>query len=126
MRLKQLVFGFMLFTCILLVFGCEPPPTHILYITDFSCIARDAAGNIIDPLWLFPGDRVVWVNSSNREVTVKFEDERAFGMEEWTIASGRREIVYVKAEEEMAVDYIITPCEDPPGTPKAIFPPPPP
>jgi hypothetical protein len=126
MKLKHFLFGIALLVSSFLIFSCEPPPTHILYITDQSCYARDADGNIIETLWLFPGDRVVWVNSANFEATVKFEDEGVFGMEEWTIASKGREIMYVKAEEEMTVDYIITPCEDPPGTPRAKVPPPPP
>jgi hypothetical protein len=126
MKLKYFLSGIALLVACIIIAGCEPPPTHILYITDESCYARDADGNIIEILWLFPGDRVVWVNTANFEATVQFEDECVFGIEEWTIASGAREIMYVECEEEMTVDYVITPCENPPGTPRAKIPPPPP
>lgn len=122
MRLMTVWCGVLLAGVILSAGGCEQPPTYIVYIDQVGCKAKTWDGDYIDPLWLFPGDRVIWVNRSSEDKTVSFEDETIFGEKEWTIAPGKRVTMFVKEGSEGVHDYNIIPSdtgECPPGSPQA-------
>jgi hypothetical protein len=98
--------------------GCSEPPTYIVYIDEDGCNAVDLDGNKIDPLWVFPKDRVVWINTASMEMTIKFEDVSIFGVEDVPVAPGKRAILTVKSDATGSVDYSITPCSGGSGSPK--------
>ncbi len=119
MRTSRIVFliaviGFMA----ILGAGCTQSPTYIVYINENGCTAVDLDGNKIDPLWVFPDDRVVWVNTSSKEMTIKFEDVSIFGVEDVPVEIGKRATLTVKSDATGSMDYSITPCSGGSGTPK--------
>jgi hypothetical protein len=99
--------------------GCEQAPTVTVYIDHDACWAVDADGNKIEPLWVFPKDRVVWVNSSDEDKTIKFDDATIFGVTDVPVAIGARAILTVKADASGTISYNIVPNHDcPTGAPK--------
>lgn len=100
---------------------CDCPPTLIVYISGSGCGARTADMKPIETLVMYPGDQVVWVNTSNTEMTVRFEDESFFGEKEWTIAPGKRKIMTVQSGASGSQEYTIIPCDVTqwPGSPEA-------
>jgi len=119
MNLSRLVSGLALLLVAAIVAGCESPPTHMFYIDEQGCYATGVDGDPIETLWMFPGDQVIWINRTSRDMTVSFENDAIFGVSEFTVPGGKRVILTVKADEAVTVDYSITPCDGAPGTPKA-------
>ena len=120
MKFMTALCGTLLFGIMFVAGSCDTVPTHILYIDVGGCGPRTAAGNPIEELVVYKGDQVVWVNTSNREMTVTFVDDSIFGEESWVLAPGKRKIMTVKAGSSMMQDYTINPCTatDWPGSPK--------
>jgi hypothetical protein len=99
--------------------GCEPAPTITVYIDHDACWAVDADGDKIETLWVFPNDRVVWVNSSDEDKTIKFDDATIFGATDFPVAIGERAILTVEADASGTISYNIVPNHDcPTGSPR--------
>jgi hypothetical protein len=91
----------------------------MFYIPEEGCMVTTADGDRIEEFWVFPGDQVIFINTASRDMTVTFESDVMFGEVEFTIERGTRKILTVKTDAAPAtVDYLITPCDGAPGTPK--------
>lgn len=117
--MKNLRFTIGLLTIALVVFvaGCSKPG-YIVYIDNTWCQALTWDGDKIDELWVFPGDDVTWVNTSDKELTIVFQDETVFGVKEVDIKIAGRAQLTVKLETRGGVDYVINPCDGEQGTPR--------
>jgi hypothetical protein len=105
--------------------GCDEPQ-YIVYVEKSGCTAKTWDGDKIDDLWVFPKDRVVWVNIDDEEVTIKFLDINIFGVDAVTIPKGKRAKLQVKSDATGSTDYIIvdgTNCEPAAPTVKVGDPP---
>lgn len=111
---------------VVLLSSCEPP-TYILYIDKEGCCAKDITqgsstdplANRVEDLVVFKGDRVVWINTAEETMTVKFTDEEIFGVTMVTIEPLHREILTVQSRGENGrMDYVVTPCHGGSGSPK--------
>ena len=82
---------------------------------------EEPLANRIDYLVVFKNDRVVWVNTSEETMTVRFTDDSIFGVAEVEIEPLHREILTVQSQGENGrMDYTIAPCHGESGSPKAV------
>jgi hypothetical protein len=133
--LKKCAFALLLIALIFPLSSCkEVVPGYIVFIDDDGCVAKSIDGKPIETLWVFPGDKVIWINTGSDTKNVKFENSNVFGTLQVTIAAESRVITTVKKGDPGSIAYEITPCTAKAapksnitrGTPKAKIPPPPP
>jgi hypothetical protein len=132
---KKYALCFLLTALILSICSCkESLPGYIVFIDDGGCIAKSIDGSPIEALWVYPGDKVIWINTGSETKTIKFENSLVFGTLDVRIAAESRLITTVKKGAPGKFTYEVLPCnaKAPPkstiirGTPKAKVPPPPP
>jgi hypothetical protein len=119
MRLRPSVLVFLLTAVVVFAAGCTTIVTgYIVYIDNDICQARSWDGDTIEDLWVLPGDKVVWVNTSEKELTLKFESDAIFGAKEVVVAAGKRATTNVVDGASGSVEYMVVPCDGGVGTPR--------
>jgi hypothetical protein len=108
---------------ILLGAGCNEP-TYIVYVHNDPCSIRSWDDDIIDELRIFPKDRVVFINATSTQLTIKFGDgtpNTVFDETEVVIEPNKRAMLSVKSDATGSLTYVISPCDSSmPGSPKVV------
>jgi hypothetical protein len=113
MKVKLIILVFILLGLLLPLNGCkEVIPGYIVFIDEDGCCGKGMDGNPIVTMWVFPGDKVIWINTSSNPVTVEFENTGVFGIDKFEIPAGSRSISTVQKHASGSFDYMITPCND--------------
>ena len=113
MNLRNLISIFAFFGILLTSSGCkEVVSGYILFIDDEGCRVKGMDRKPIEILWVFPGDQVIWINTSSETMTIEFNSDLVFGTEGLTIASGNRTITKVQKDARGSFEYTITPCKE--------------
>lgn len=84
MKLPRIAVALALLAAVFLLGGCNGESSKcamVVYI-DGQGDFKTADGGKIDPLWVFRGDRVAFVNTSDKDYTITFESTDIFGVKE--------------------------------------------
>jgi hypothetical protein len=110
-----------------LIAGCADEPTHFVYVDSDPCGFHSVDGDDIYNLWVFPKDKVAWVNTSAKELTITFDSQPpnlVFDVTEVVIKPNHRVTLTVNADATGSADYDIKECRIEPdailGLPKVI------
>ena len=136
MRFIRILIGLSLVSMMVLIAGCatkgyvdagDSVPTHVVYVDSDPCGLHSMDGDTIYNLWVFPKDKVAWVNTSAEVLTVTFDSEPPkliFDVTEVVIKPGHKVTLTVKADATGSLTCDIKECEIDPhatlGLPKVI------
>ncbi|MFH1754385.1 MAG: hypothetical protein ABIA59_01665 [Candidatus Latescibacterota bacterium] len=119
MKIKWIVFGLIVLGLILPISSCkEFVSGYIIFIDEEGCVPKGMDGNPIKTLWVFPGDKVVWINTSSELAAIEFDNASIFGSLRLNIDPGKRLISTVQKDATGSFDYTITPCASKTGPSK--------
>jgi len=86
--------------------------TYTVYVDNDPGRFQSWSGNVIDPLWVWPGDRVICINTTTKKLKITFGNGTApddvFGKLEVDIESKKREVLTVTGSAGKEADYNIT------------------
>ena len=99
------------------------PVTYTVYVHDDPGSFKSWSGNVIGVLWVWPGDRVICINTTAKKLKITFGDGTAtdtvFGQIEVDIESEKRKVLTVLDNATEDVTCNITPYESTSVYPRA-------